>query len=68
MIAIEKNTGRPIRRIDAALLDEAEGVFGDDDAGIDEHADGDRDAGETHDVGRDTGVVHAEKGQQDGER
>ena len=75
MIAMEKNTGRPTSRVDSstaparrggraidvALLDVAERVFGDDDAGVDEDADGDRDARQAHDVRRDAGVVHAEE-------
>ena len=83
MIAIEKNTGRPTSRvdsrtvchttaaiagIDAALLHEPERVLGDDDAGVDEHADGDGDAGEAHDVRRDAGVVHPEERHQHGQR
>ncbi len=83
MIAIEKNTGRPTnrvesrtvsqirwrsRRIDTALLDESERVLGHDDAGIDEHANRDGDAGEAHDVGGDAGVVHAQERHQHGER
>ena len=65
MIAIEKNTGRPtiavesrtvsqtrapVARVDTALLDVPERVLRDDDAGIDEHANRDGDAGEAHDV------------------
>ena len=65
MIAMEKNTGRPTSRVDSRtvshtrwrsrgstwpLLEEAERVLGDDDAGVDEDADGDGDAGEAHDV------------------
>ena len=83
MIAIEKNTGRPdeprrfedgaphrraIAGVDVLLLEEAERVLGDDDAGVDEHADGDRDAREAHDVRREAGVVHAEERRQHGER
>ena len=36
--------GTSIARVDGALLDVAEGVLGDHDAGIDQHADGDGDA------------------------
>ncbi len=76
MIAIEKNTGRPtsrvdsstvsrcasaVSRIDVALLDVTEGILRDDDAGIDEHADGDRNPREAHDVRGNAGVVHAEE-------
>jgi hypothetical protein len=75
MIAIEKNTGRPTSRVDSRpcpthagdpridvpLLEEPERVLGDDDAGVDEDADRDGDAGEAHDVGRDAGVVHPEE-------
>ena len=76
MIAIEKNTGRPtsrvdvedrlhdrssVARIDPTLLDDAEGVLGDDDAGIHQHADRDGDPGQAHDVGGDARVVHPEE-------
>ena len=47
--------------IDVLLLDVAERVLGDDDAGVDEHANRDGDTGETHDVRRDPGVMHAEE-------
>ena len=57
-----------IARIDLPLLDEAERVLGDDDAGVDEDADGDGDAGEAHDVRRDAGVVHPEEGAEHGQR
>ena len=83
MMAIEKNTGRPtsrvdsehripyrgtIAKIDAAPLDIPEGVLRDDDPGVDQHADGDGDARQAHDVGRDAGVVHAEEREEHGER
>ncbi len=83
MIAIEKKTGRPTSRVDSstasrprddradrrsALLDEAEGVLGHDDAGIDQDADRDGDAGEAHDVRRDARVVHPEERQQHRQR
>src|SRR5436190_22629352 len=47
--------------VDAPLLDVAERILRDDDPGIDQHADRDRDTGKTHDVRRDPGVIHAEK-------
>ena len=47
--------------IDRALLQEAEGVLGDDDAGIHQDTDRDRNTRQAHDVGGDAGVVHAEK-------
>ena len=76
MIAIEKNTGRPTSRVDSStvshtrrrsrgstppLLQEPEGVLGDDDACVDEDADRNGDPGEAHDVRRDAGVVHAQE-------
>ena len=54
--------------IDTALLDESERVLCHHDAGIDEHANRDGDAGKTHDVGGDPGIVHAQERQQYGER
>ena len=83
MMAIEKKIGRPTRRVasstvaatrravaqvDAALLDEAERVLGDDDGRVHQHADGDGDAGQRHDVRRDPEVAHEEKGREHGER
>ena len=50
-----------IARVDLPLLQKAERVLGDDDAGVDEDADGDGDAGEAHDVRRNAGVVHPEE-------
>ena len=60
--------GRTVTRVDPLTLDLAEGVLGDDDAGVDEHADGDGDAGQAHDVRREPGVVHAEERGEHGER
>ena len=83
MIAIEKNTGRPTSRVDSSTarhtarrsrtsmplpLDLAERVLGDDDARVDQHADGDGDARQAHDVRRDARVVHAEERDQHRER
>src|SRR5213593_2223788 len=64
MIAIEKKIGRPTSRVASStvsvtrlrsrgstpLLHEPEGVLGHDDRCVDEHADGDGDPGERHDV------------------
>ena len=76
MITTEKKIGRPdepgrfqdglphetaIPRIDGALFQEAERVLGDDDAGVDEDADGDGDPRQAHDVRRDAGAVHPEE-------
>ena len=57
-----------IARVDPSLLDDAEGVLGDDDAGIHQHADGDGDPGEAHDVGGDAGVVHPQERREHGQR
>ena len=57
-----------IARIHAALFNMSECVLGDDDARIHEHADGDGNAGEAHDVRRHAGIVHPEKRQQHRER
>ncbi len=46
----------------------ANDVFGHHDAGVDEHADGDRDPAERHDVGGDARALHKEKGSEDRER
>ena len=82
MIAIEKKIGRPTRRVASstvsvtrrrfrglivALLHEAEGVLGDDDRRVHEHADGDRDARQRHDVRGDIEVPHEEERGQDGD-
>ena len=82
-MAIEKNTGPrdhmrrrqhgvpdagPVGGVDAALLERAECVLGDDNARVDEHADGDGDPGEAHDVRGDAGVVHPQKRRQHRER
>ena len=54
--------------IHPALLDEPEGVLGDHDAGVNQDANGDRNPGQAHDVRRDAGVVHPEKGDEHGQR
>ena len=56
------------RCVSTSLLQVAEGVLGHDDAGVDQHANRDGDAGEAHDVRRDAGVVHHKERAQDGER
>jgi hypothetical protein len=43
-------------------------VLGHDDAGIHQHADGDGDAREGHDVGGDAKLVHQDEGDEDGGR
>ena len=84
MIAIEKKIGRPtsvaarsvISPICAAilamllevLLGMPQHVFGHHDSRIDQHADGDGDASERHDVGGDAGVAHEQERGQDCQR
>ena len=57
-----------IPRVHSTLLDKAEGVLGDDDRRVHEHADGDRDAGQGHDVGGEPEIAHEEERRQDGQR
>ncbi len=60
--------GLPIAWIDTTTLDIPERVLHDDDARVDQHADGDRDARQAHDVRGDAGVIHAEEGDEHGQR
>ena len=82
MIAIEKKIGLPIwwdasrtasssgRRRPFLLveLEAAEAVLGDDDPGVHQDADGDRDPHQRHDVGRDAEGPHQQERDQDGDR
>ena len=43
-------------------------ILGHDDGGIHQHADGDRDAGYGHDVAGDTGLLHQQERNEDGDR
>ncbi len=49
-------------------MQEAEAVFNDDDRPIDDHPDRNSQSAETHQVGRDTILLHHQKGDQQGER
>ncbi len=60
--------GPAIARVYAALLYEAEGVLGDNDPRVDQHADGDGDAGQRHDVRADPEVAHEQEGGQHRQR
>ena len=57
-----------IPRVDGVLLDIPERILGDDNRGIDEHADGDGDPRQAHDVRGDPGVIHRQERHQHRER
>ena len=58
----------PISWVDLSLLKVPKGILRDDNAGIDEHANSDRDARQAHDVRGDAGVIHAKEGDEHRER
>src|SRR4029434_5077550 len=55
---------RPVASVDAASLDITEGVLRDHDSRVDQHADGDGDSRQAHDVRRDACVIHRQERQQ----
>ena len=56
------------RAVSSFSLDLAETIFGDDDAGVDQHADRNRDPHERHDVRSDTEDAHEDESNEDGDR